>query len=581
MPFGGKHQLTPTQSMIAKIPLTKGNTNTCTIMTYGFDPKLSKWSPFHGGMYSVIDSVAKVVAAGGNHKAVRLTLQEYFEKLGNDEVKWGKPFSALLGAYHAQRSFGIPAIGGKDSMSGTFNDLNVPPTLVSFAVDVADARTVISPELKSINSTIVLIQANRMENDLPDFENINKNFARIHRLIQDGKVLSAHTVGYGGVATAISKMSFGNKIGVTLNDELNLEDLFIPNYGSLVLEIDSSEDLNNLFIDIDYKVLGSTNNNSCIEVKDAKIDLELAIKAWTEPLKSVFPIKEDLHGKLAATTYEEGNKVKAITSLAKPKVFIPVFPGTNCEYDTARAFEKAGGKVSTMVFRNLSSLDIEESIKAMAKEISSSQIIALPGGFSAGDEPDGSGKFIATIFRNPVIKEAIMNLLKNRDGLMLGICNGFQALVKLGLLPYGEIREMGENSPTLTFNKIGRHVSGIARTKLVSNLSPWFNKIKVGDVHSIALSHGEGRFVANENEMKNMIQNGQIATQYVDFEGNPSYDGYFNPNGSFYCVEGITSPDGRILGKMGHSERIGENLYKNILGNKDQRIFEAGVEYYK
>ncbi len=581
MPFGGKYQLTPAQSMIAKIPLTKGETNTCTIMTYGFDPKLSSWSPFHGGIYAVIDSVAKVVASGGNHKNIRLTLQEYFEKLGNDERKWGKPFSALLGAYHAQKSFGIPAIGGKDSMSGTFNDFNVPPTLVSFAVDVLDARTVVSPELKKTNSTIVLIKGNRLENELPDFNTLNGNFTKIYQLIQQGKVMSAHTVGFGGTAAAISKMAFGNKIGITFNGEVNLKELFRPNYGSLVLEIDSSEDLDKLFENVEYKILGHTNNNSLIQINDNEIDLELAIKAWTEPLNSIFPIKEGGNGRPHTISYDKGNKIKRAVNLTEPRVFIPVFPGTNCEYDTVKAFENAGAKVNTMVFRNLSSLDIEESISTMTKQIKNSQIIALPGGFSAGDEPDGSGKFIAAIFRNPYIKSEVLNLLKNRDGLMLGICNGFQALVKLGLLPYGEIREMDENSPTLTFNKIGRHISRIANTKIVSNLSPWLNLVNVGDVHSIALSHGEGRFIANEDEMKKIIENGQIATQYVDFDGNPTYDGDFNPNGSINCIEGITSIDGRILGKMGHSERIGKNLYKNILGEKDQKLFESGVRYFR
>ncbi|MTI46726.1 MAG: phosphoribosylformylglycinamidine synthase [Firmicutes bacterium] len=581
MPFGGKYQLTPAQSMVGKIPVLKGETDTCTIMTHGFDPKLSKWSPFHGALYAVLESLARVVVAGGNHKNVRLTLQEYFEKLGNDEERWGKPFSALLGAYHAQKSFGIPAIGGKDSMSGTFNDLDVPPTLVSFAVDAADAKEIISPEFKKANSKIILIKGKRDKNELPDFQIMNNNFTRIHQLILQDKILAAHTVGIGGVAAATSKMAFGNKIGITFKDDIDSRELFIADYGSIIVEIDSNEDIDNLLNGINYVVLGTTKDEETIEILGSKISLDTLIEAWQEPLKDVFPIKEGIDGNTSVVQYTKGNKIKAKGKFAKPRVVIPVFPGTNCEYDTGRAFVRAGGEVNTLIFKNLKPTDIKESIEMMAKTINESQIIALPGGFSAGDEPDGSGKFIATIFRNPIIEEAIMNLLRNRDGLMIGICNGFQALVKLGLLPYGEIREMDEHSPTLTFNKLGRHISRFARTKLVSNLSPWFNGINVGDIHNIALSHGEGRFVANEDEINRMIENGQVATQYVDINGELSYDGDINPNGSINCIEGITSPDGRILGKMGHSERIGKNLYKNILGEKDQRIFEAGVKYFR
>ena len=580
MPFGGKYQLTPAQSMVAKLPVLKGETNTCTIMSYGFDPKLSKWSPFHGAIYAIVDSIAKVVAAGGSHKTIRLTLQEYFEKLGIDESKWGKPFSALLGAYHAQKKLGIPAIGGKDSMSGTFNDLNVPPTLVSFAVGVADSRKIISPEFKRTNSSVVLLKANHTEDNIPDFQDLNNNFSRIHELILSGKILSAHTVGFGGISASISKMAFGNKIGMTIKKGTDIKDLFIPRYGAIVLEIANTEDLDVLFNGFNYELLGHTNNEKSILIDSIKIDIELAIKTWQEPLNEIFPIQEDIQGTPLNISHIQGNKIKRQSSYAKPRVFMPVFPGTNCEYDTARAFEGAGGQVSTLIFKNLSTSDIKESIAQMVREINKAQIIALPGGFSAGDEPDGSGKFIATIFRNPYMKEAVMELLTNKDGLMLGICNGFQALIKLGLLPYGNITEIDEKAPTLTFNKIGRHISRIAQTKLVSNLSPWFNGINVGDVHSIALSHGEGRFVANEEHMKRMIDNGQIATQYVDFQGNPSYDGGFNPNGSINAIEGITSPDGRILGKMGHSERIGSNLYKNIIGEKDQKIFESGIRYF-
>ena len=581
MPFGGKYQLTPSLGMVAKIPLTKGDTNTCTLMTYGFDPKLSSWSPFHGALYAVVDSVAKVVALGGNHKKIRLTLQEYFEKLGKDKTKWGKPFSALLGAFYAQNKLQIPAIGGKDSMSGTFNDINVPPTLVSFAVTTGYADKVISQEFKNIDSNVVVIKVKREENGLPDFEVLDKNFSKIHQLVNHGKILSANTVGIGGIAATISKMCFGNKIGMKFTEDLSNNDLFIADYGSIILEIDKRHNLSELFYGIEYKTLGFTQQKQAIDINNMEIELETAIQAWIEPLNEVFPMKQNIKGQPNHICYEKGNKVKAKINIAKPKVFIPIFPGTNCEYDIAKAFENAGGDVQTFVFRNLNPSDVEQSIQAMKRIIDNSQIIALPGGFSAGDEPDGSGKFIATVFRNPYIKESIMNMLKNRDGLMIGICNGFQALIKLGLVPYGEITELNENSPTLTFNKIGRHISRMVQTKVVSNLSPWFNNVKVGDTHTIAISHGEGRFVADENELMKMIQNGQIATQYVDLNGTPNYDGEYNPNGSISCIEGITSPDGRVLGKMGHSERVGLNVCRNVPGEKDQKLFKAGIDYFR
>ncbi len=581
MPFGGTYQLTPALGMAAKIPLIKGDTNTCTLMTYGFDPKLSSWSPYHGALYAVVDSVAKAVAIGGNHKKVRLTLQEYFEKLEKDKTKWGKPFSALLGAFYAQNKLRIPAIGGKDSMSGTFNDINVPPTLVSFAVTTADAGKVISQEFKKTDSNVVVIKVKREENGLPDFEVLDKNFSKIHQLIQQGEILSAHTVGIGGIAATVSKMCFGNKIGVKITENLSNNELFIADYGSIILEIDKKHNLTELLEGIEYRILGLTQQKQAIDIKGVEIDLETAIQAWIEPLDEVFPIKKNIEGKSNSICYKEGNKVKSKISIVRPRVFIPVFPGTNCEYDTAKAFENSGGDVQTLVFKNLSPSDVEQSIQAMKQAIDESQIIALPGGFSAGDEPDGSGKFIATVFRNPYIKESVMNMLKNRDGLMIGICNGFPALIKLGLVPYGEITELNENSPTLTFNKIGRHISRMVQTKVVSNLSPWFNNVNVGDMHTIAISHGEGRFVAKENELERMIQNGQIATQYVDLNGIPSYDGEYNPNGSISCIESITSPDGRVLGKMGHSERVGSNVYRNIPGNKDQKLFKAGIGYFR
>ncbi|MTI66797.1 MAG: phosphoribosylformylglycinamidine synthase [Firmicutes bacterium] len=580
MPFGGKYQLTPTEGMVAKIPVLNKETNTCSIMSYGFDPKLSKWSPFHGAMYAVVHSIAKVVSMGGDYKKTRLTLQEYFEKLGDNSIKWGKPFSALLGAFYAQKKLNIPAIGGKDSMSGTFKDLNVPPTLVSFAVNVADARNIISPEFKKIGSNVVVINLERKEDELPDFEILQKNFSKIYKLINEGKILSAHTVGKGGISAAISKMAFGNKIGMKFKD-IEVNKLFEENYGSVVVEIEENEDITKLLSDINYTQLGNTEDEKIIKIKDTKIDLEKAIKYFEEPLSEVFPIKESIDKEIKDVKYTKGNKVKSSITIAKPRVLIPTFPGTNCEYDTATAFKKAKAETETLIFKNLTTNDIKESIDVFAEKINKSQIIALPGGFSAGDEPDGSGKFIAAVFRNPKIKEAVMNLLNNRDGLIIGICNGFQTLVKLGLVPYGEIIEPNENQPTLTFNKIGRHVSSMVKTKVTSNLSPWFNNVKVGEVFDIAVSHGEGRFVANEKDLKKMIDNGQIATQYVDYDNRASYDGKFNPNGSLLAIEGITSPDGRILGKMGHSERIGKDICKNVVGKKDQLIFEAGVKYFK
>ncbi|QXM05273.1 phosphoribosylformylglycinamidine synthase [Crassaminicella indica] len=580
MPLGGKHQMTPAEGMVGKIPVLKGETNTGTIMTYGYNPKIGKWSPFHGALYAVIEAVAKVVCIGGNYKNIRLSLQEYFEKLGNNPAKWGKPFSALLGALYAQKKLGIPAIGGKDSMSGTFKDMHVPPTLIAFAVNTVDVRKVISPEFKRKNSKVVLIPLKRDKNELPDFEELDKNFSAITHLIENGKILSAQSVRNGGIAAAISKMSFGNKIGMVFENEMDMQELFLPQYGSIILEIDEKEDVKALLQGIDVQVLGYTKENT-ITVNDVRINIEDAIKVWEEPLENVFPTKEFSTGSPKNIYYDAAVKKQASIKIAKPRIFIPVFPGTNCEYDTARVFESSGGIVTTMIFKNLTAKAIEDSIEKMVENINKSQIIALPGGFSAGDEPDGSGKFIATVFRNPAVKEAVMNMLKQRDGLMIGICNGFQALIKLGLLPFGEIREASPNAPTLTFNKIGRHISCLVRTKVVSNLSPWLSGVKLGDIHTVAVSHGEGRFIANKEEMEKMIQNGQIATQYVDLNGNPTYDIHYNPNGSFEAVEGITSPDGRIFGKMGHTERMGQNVAVNVDGNKDQSIFKAGVNYFR
>jgi phosphoribosylformylglycinamidine synthase len=585
MPFGGKYQLSPAEGMAAKLPVLKGDTSTGTLMAYGFDPLIGKWSPFHGAVYAVVEAVSRIVAMGGSHKTIRLTLQEYFEKLGKDPEKWGKPFSALLGAYYAQMKLGIPAIGGKDSMSGTFKDMHVPPTLVAFAVDVADVGKVISSEFKKAGSRVVIVPLERDEYGLPDFEQLDKNYSKIHELIGKGKVLSAGTVRTGGIAAAISRMCFGNMLGFEFKEGFKNTELFASNYGTIVLELPQDEASDELLEGIEYKELGFTAAHRSICINGIQISLEEALNKWEEPLERIFPIKT---GETAEQPVQYGYnieiKVKAVSrgiSNAKPRIFMPVFPGTNCEYDTAKAFERAGGIVDTFVIRNLSSAAIDYSIKKMAEKIGSSQIIMLPGGFSGGDEPDGSGKFIATALRNPYVKEAVMKLLKDRDGLILGICNGFQALVKLGLVPYGEIRDLDAGSPTLTFNNIGRHVSRMVYTKVVSNLSPWFNNLKTGDIHTIAVSHGEGRFIASKEDLAAMGRNGQIVTQYVDIDGNPTYDTRFNPNGSVHAIEGITSPDGRVLGKMGHSERIGTNVAKNVPGEKDQKIFEAGVAYFE
>jgi len=584
MPFGGKYQLSPAEGMVAKIPVTKGDTTTGTVMTFGYNPVLSKWSPFHGAVYAIVEAISKVCAIGGDYKNIRLTLQEYFEKLGENPERWGKPLAALLGAYYAQIKLGIPSIGGKDSMSGTFKDLDVPPTLVAFAVNVMNVNHVVSTEFKRAGSKVVLIPLNRDDSGLPDFKQLHENYTKIHSLIKSGKVLASSCIKVGGIAEAISKMCFGNMIGFVFEDVKDLDRLFTPEYGSIILEIPEEEDPATLLNGVEYRQLGHTQSKSEIIVNGVSISLQEALQNWTKPLEEVFPTRpsEVVCSKKSPVVklYTGGIRLKPNIRIAKPRVFMPVFPGTNCEFDTEKAFERAGGIVDVFVIRNLNRKDIEESIDVMVKKIRISQIIMIPGGFSAGDEPDGSGKFIATTFRNPYIKEAVMELLKKRDGLILGICNGFQALIKLGLVPYGEIRDMTEDSPTLTFNTIGRHVSRMVRTKVVSNLSPWFSKVEPGDIHTIAVSHGEGRFIASSEQIEEMVKNGQIATQYVDFDGQPTYDIEFNPNGSFMAIEGITSPDGRVLGKMGHSERIGTNVARNIPGEKDQKLFEAGVEYF-
>ena len=581
LPFGGKYQRTPIQGMVAKIPVLDGKTTTSSIMTFGYNPKIGKWSPFHGALYAVVESICKLVAVGGDYKTTRLTFQEYFEKLGKDKTKWGKPFSALLGAYYAQKEFGIPAIGGKDSMSGTFEHINVPPTLVSFAVDTVDAEYVVSQEFKKAGSVLAVIKTPTLESGIPDFDILKKNLDKIRELTQAKKVLASYALGYAGLGEAIAKMAFGNKIGFEVAKDVDADKLFDPAYGNIALEMDKADLA--LLEDLDYKVAGKTIEGQYIDVDGYKVCLGKIYKAYESTLEPIFPTKAvEPTGEVKNINFIVNEHQKSSLSIAQPKVFIPAFPGTNCEYDSARAFEDAGAKASIKVFRNLNYANIEDSIETMVKEIESSQIVMIPGGFSAGDEPDGSAKFIATVFRNPKIAEAVNDLLTNRDGLMLGICNGFQALIKLGLVPYGEIKPVtAEDAPTITYNNIGRHQAKVVTTRIASNKSPWLAGTQVGDLHSIPISHGEGKFVANKETFDQLVANGQIATQYVDLDGNATYDIDYNPNGSFYAVEGITSADGRILGKMGHSERIGKYTLKNIHGEKDQKIFESGVNYFK
>ena len=576
MPFGGKYQLTPTDGMAAKVPVLGGTTNTATVMTYGYDPYLSSWSPFHGACYAVIESVSKAVAMGADYKKIYLTFQEYFERLGTDAKRWGKPFAALLGAYRTQLELGIAAIGGKDSMSGSFNELDVPPTLTSFAVAPVKADKIISGEIKKAGSKLVLYTLKRDDNDMPDFEALKAMYDKVHTLIESGKVLSSYTVKSHGLAEAISKMAFGNMIGVELSDNVTNDMLFYAPLGSIILEV--AEDT----VADGATLIGRTISEPTLKACGVEIALSEACAVWQKPLEKVFPTKAGKFDSEPETySYTKGAPTVATEKFAKPRIFIPVFPGTNCEFDSAKVFENAGGVADVFVIRNLTADDVAYSMREMKKRIDNSQIIMVPGGFSGGDEPDGSGKFIATAFRNPAVGDAVMQMLKNRDGLMLGICNGFQALIKLGLVPYGEIRDLDENSPTLTFNTIGRHISRMALTRIATNNSPWLKNVEVGDIHSIALSHGEGRFIASPEQIAQLAANGQIATQYVTPEGVATYDIDWNPNGSVSAIEGITSPDGRILGKMGHSERIGENIAKNVPGNKNQSIFEAGVAYFK
>ena len=579
MPHGGKYQLTETQSMVAKVPVQNGKTETVTMMSYGFDPYLSSWSPYHGASYAVTESVAKIVATGGDYKKIRFTFQEYFRRMTEDPKRWSQPFSALLGAYAAQIGFGLPSIGGKDSMSGTFNDIDVPPTLVSFAVDVAKVKDVITPELKKAGSKLVWLRAPKDAYDLPDYPALMEQYDKLHQDIQAGRVISAYALDRHGIAAAVSKMAFGNGMGVKIEHSLDPRDFFAPAFGDIICEVPDGK-VGELAIT--YTVIGEATDDAKFSYGDTEITLKEALSTWEGTLENVF--------KTAAGTEDvkadDGSLYKADSiyvckhKVAKPCVFIPVFPGTNCEYDSTRAFERAGAEVDVKVFKNLTAEDIHDSVEIFEKAISQAQMIMFPGGFSAGDEPDGSAKFFATAFQNEKIKEAVMKLLNERDGLALGICNGFQALIKLGLVPYGEICGQKEDSPTLTYNTIGRHVSKMVYTKVVSNKSPWLQKAQLGGVYCNPASHGEGRFVANDEWLKKLKENGQIATEYVPVD-ETGYEGEFNVNGSYMNIEGITSPDGRVLGKMAHSERRDAGVAVNIYGEQDIKIFESGVEYFK
>lgn len=577
MPYGGKTQMTPTQSMIGQLPTLTARCNTVTVMSYGFDPYLSSWSPFHGAVYAVVDSVAKVAAAGGDVSKVRLTFQEYFKKLGKDPYRWGQPFSALLGAYHAQMGLKLPAIGGKDSMSGTFNDIDVPPTLCSFAVGISDMKHVVTPELKKAGNYLYLLEVKPDKMEMPNYRMLLAMYKVLRQAVGRGAIKSAYAVGFGGIAEAVSKMAFGNRLGVCFDGKFDVDELFEKKYGAIVVEVENCGELPAV-----ARKIGRVTDDGVFEIGEERIAMDEMLQAWTSRLEDIFPTKSNVE---AAPVEDKplytAKKVYVCKhKVAKPKVFIPTFPGTNCEYDSARAFLRAGAEVETLVFRNQNASQIRESVDAFARAIGESQMVMIPGGFSAGDEPEGSAKFITSVFRNPQITDAVMQLLKERDGLMLGICNGFQALVKLGLVPYGEIRPQSVDSPTLTFNTIGRHQSLIAHTKVVSNLSPWMSKAQLGESYVVPISHGEGRFVATPEWLNKLFANGQVATQYVDLEGNPTMQEPYNMNGSYMAIEGITSPDGRVLGKMAHSERRREGTYLNIYGEQDQGIFESGVEYF-
>ena len=581
MPHGGKYQLTETQAMVAKLPVLTGDCDTVTMMSYGFDPYLSTWSPYHGAIYAVTESVAKIVAAGGDYSKIRFTFQEYFRRMTEDPTRWSQPFAALLGAYNAQLGFGLPSIGGKDSMSGTFEDIDVPPTLVSFAVDVATEKDIITPELKAAGNKLVWMQIPTDEYDVPEYAKVMDAYGKFTDDIRSGKIVSAYALDRHGIVSAVSKMAFGNRMGVTICDSVDAKDLFAPAFGDIIAEVPADK------VDaltIPYTVIGEVNADAVFAYKEVKLTEADAEAAWKEPLEKVFPTNSGAEGQeetVKSDVYKASDIHICTHKIAQPTVFIPVFPGTNCEFDSAKAFERAGAKTIVKVFRNQNAADIVDSVDVFEKAIAQSQIIMFPGGFSAGDEPDGSAKFFATAFQNAKMKEAVEKLLNERDGLVLGVCNGFQALVKLGLVPNGAVTGQNTDAPTLTYNTIGRHISKMVYTKVVSNKSPWLAQAELGGVYTNPASHGEGRFVANEEWLKKLFANGQVATQYCDPEGNVTMNEEWNVNGSYCAIEGITSPDGRVFGKMAHSERRDRSVAMNIYGEQDLKIFESGVAYFK
>ncbi|MCI9400710.1 MAG: phosphoribosylformylglycinamidine synthase [Lachnospiraceae bacterium] len=583
MPYGGKYQLTETQSMVAKLPVLNGKSNTVTMMAYGFDPYLSSWSPYHGAVYAITESMAKIVAAGGDFTKIRFTFQEYFRRMTEEPSRWSQPFAALLGAYDAQIGYGLPSIGGKDSMSGTFNDIDVPPTLVSFAVDVAQQRDIITPELKQTGDKLVVFEMPKNQYDLPDYQAVMELYGEVAKLIADGVILAAYALDAKGIAAAAAKMAFGNQMGVQFDSGLAIQELFANTMGSMIAEVPENQLEALVQCGVAYKTVGTVlAEKEGFVYKDVTLPMDEAIQAWTSKLEKVFPTRSgSTENKVVETKLYNTDTVYICKhKTAKPTVFIPVFPGTNCEYDSAAAFERAGAQAVTKVFRNLSASDIRESVAEFEKTIAQAQIIMFPGGFSAGDEPDGSAKFFATAFQNERMKEAVNRLLNERDGLALGVCNGFQAMIKLGLVPYGEIVGQNDNSPTLTYNTINRHISKMVYTKVVTNKSPWLRLTELGKTYVTPASHGEGRFVASKEWIDKLFANGQVATQYADVNGNVTMDEEWNVNGSYAAIEGITSPDGRCLGKMAHIERRGDAVAMNIYGEQDLKIFEAGVQYF-
>ena len=580
MPHGGKYQMTETQAMVAKLPVLTGKCDTVTMMSYGFDPYLSSWSPYHGAVYAVLESVAKIVANGGDYSKIRLTFQEYFRRMTEDPSRWSQPFAALLGAYDVQLGLGLPSIGGKDSMSGTFQDIDVPPTLVSFAVDVAEQKDIITPELKKAGNKLVWLRVEKDQYDLPVYAQVMDQYGKFREDIQNGNIVSAYVLDRHGIAAAVSKMAFGNGMGVKIESNVDKRDLFAPAFADIIAEV-AAEKVSELAIT--YTVIGEVTDKAAFEYGDVTIELKEAVDTWKAPLEKVFPtVSGQTEAKAVKEQLFNTDSIHICShKIGQPTVFIPVFPGTNCEYDSAKAFERAGAKVITKVFKNLDAADIRDSVAEFEKAIAQAQMIMFPGGFSAGDEPDGSAKFFATAFQNAKLKEAVEKLLNERDGLALGICNGFQALIKLGLVPYGKVCGQTAESPTLTYNTIGRHISKMVYTKVVTNKSPWLQGAELGGVYTNPASHGEGRFVASEEVLNELFVNGQVATQYCDLNGTITMDEEWNPNGSYRAIEGITSPDGRVLGKMAHSERRGDSVAINIYGEQDLQIFESGVKYFK